>query len=80
LITFASIKQTIHINMTKIFDEKRPLMTQIRELKKGECLVCPMSKLIVLRANLSMYALAYGMKLRGHINREDSCFEVTREA
>lgn len=66
--------------MSKFWDEKLPVATQIRTMEAGECLSFPMSKLLNIRANLCSYGLTLNRRYRSHVNREDNCIEVTREA
>lgn len=64
--------------MAKYYNEKKPMMTQIRALERGEVIALPIEKLAVVRSNLSAYSLMLRRKYSSHINRERQWLEVTR--
>lgn len=64
--------------MNKGFNEKEPLMRQVKELKVGETLVIPLRKYMTCTANIAQYRYVTGMRWTTHVIRDKGVFEVRR--
>lgn len=65
--------------MNKKWDEKVPMLTFVKGLRKQETAIFPLCKTSLnLRLNLSTTSLLMQRKYSSHINRDDNTVEVTR--